>query len=90
MLLTEAVANYFEDANLRDLIDLIQSNVSKSPLHSINLSVSVIFQLFRCCGIKNPGDWESNVYFACDSVAFQRCSVPYSCCDLVSYPLVTY
>lgn len=63
-LTANAIAHYFEDPDLRDLINLIQSN------------------LLHCCGVRSPGDWESNPYFNCSSEAFQRCSVPFSCCIL--------
>lgn len=34
----------------------------------------------RCCGVTSPDDWQANIYFNCSSIAFQRCSVPPSCC----------
>ena len=39
---------------------------------------------FECCGVgdKRWRAWESNVYFNCDSPAFEACSVPYSCCRM--------
>lgn len=61
-LVRNAIARYFDDANLRNIIDLIQA------------------QLLNCCGINGPNDWQSNPYFNCSSRAFQRCSVPFSCC----------
>lgn len=36
---------------------------------------------FNCCGVVEPSDWEENIYFNCSSIAFQRCSVPFSCCN---------
>jgi hypothetical protein len=41
-------------------------------------------QLIGCCGVEDPNDWQANPYFNCSSQAAQRCSVPYSCCVLVS------
>lgn len=64
MLLETYIVNYYNDINLRNIVDLIQG------------------QLFQCCGITSPNDWQANAYFNCSSPAFQRCSVPFSCCML--------
>lgn len=37
-------------------------------------------QYFECCGAEGPDDWQLNIYFNCSSIAYQRCSVPFSCC----------
>ena len=85
MLFYEAIANYFEDVNLRNLIDFVQADVSgRRDIMFQPYWLSFFPQLFRCCGVTSPNDWEQNPYFNCSSVAFQRCSVPFSCCVIVS------
>lgn len=71
-LFFEAISNYFDDVNLRNLIDFIQAD------------------LFRCCGVTSPRDWERNVYFDCNSMAFQRCSVPFSCCNIEEGDVINF
>ncbi|XP_064401853.1 tetraspanin-33-like [Halichondria panicea] len=63
-LLENYIVNYYNDVNLRNLVDRIQG------------------QLLLCCGVTGPNDWQANAYFNCSSPAFQRCSVPFSCCEL--------
>ena len=80
-----AIARYFDDANLRNIIDLIQAQVIYPTSHNMYHSVIILsLKLLNCCGINGPNDWQSNPYFNCSSRAFQRCSVPFSCCVMVS------
>lgn len=65
--------------------ELCQIQLKSLPAHLSSIFNSIVFfQLFQCCGVNSPNDWQQNIYFACDSMAFQRCSVPFSCCIIVS------
>ena len=34
----------------------------------------------KCCGVKDPNDWEGNIYFKCNNNWVESCGVPSSCC----------
>ncbi|KAL5497325.1 hypothetical protein EMCRGX_G013784 [Ephydatia muelleri] len=62
------IAEYYNDIDKQNIIDLIQISL-------------------QCCGSTAPNgtniaplSWEANPYFNCSSAAYQKCSVPYSCC----------
>ncbi|XP_003388341.1 PREDICTED: tetraspanin-14-like [Amphimedon queenslandica] len=42
--------------------------------------IDLVQTSLQCCGINGPNDWQRNAYFNCSSIAYQRCSVPFSCC----------
>lgn len=57
--------------------------LNNEALQALLFLIFFFVQFVRCCGVNSPDDWQRNVYFNCSSVAFQRCSVPPSCCILV-------
>ena len=67
------IKQYYSDVDTQNIVDFLQST-------------------FECCGstelaLSNQTarrsaahSWEANPYFNCSSPAYQKCSVPYSCC----------
>ncbi|XP_067092186.1 tetraspanin-14 isoform X2 [Osmerus mordax] len=82
--LTAAVlAVVFQDP-LRDWIsDFFLANV-KAYREDIDLQnlIDSLQRLNHCCGAKDPGDWDLNVYFNCSqsNSSREKCGVPFSCC----------
>ncbi|XP_046845094.1 tetraspanin-17-like isoform X2 [Xenia sp. Carnegie-2017] len=37
---------------------------------------------FKCCGVDNYNDWNSNLYFNCSQKTQEACGVPASCCRI--------
>lgn len=36
----------------------------------------------KCCGVKDPDDWDKNIYFVCNNNWVESCGVPSSCCTV--------
>ncbi|KAL5497327.1 hypothetical protein EMCRGX_G013786 [Ephydatia muelleri] len=67
------IDEYYQDVDTQNIVDLLQSTFQCCG----SVGLAVVNQTTR---LPAPHSWEANPYFNCSSPAYQKCSVPYSCC----------
>lgn len=67
------ILQYYNDPDTQNIVDAVQTTLQccgSTKLKLANLTTS----------LPAPHSWETNPYFNCSSLAYQKCSVPYTCC----------
>lgn len=77
------LAFVFKDGIKEQLNEFIKKNI-KAYRDDIDLQNLIDFtqSYWECCGLKNPDDWDQNIYFNCtkENHSREKCGVPFSCC----------